>query len=126
MEVHITDAVAATHDGLRRRSECKTDTWREVVAVWVDGRTVLDGTVFRKDHGQRLRVKVRQDVVLLPHWRRVFVARAKIDRQTIVHPDVILRVDEVHVLAHVRDQDVAQRERAAQAEHEVRQVVEVV
>ena len=58
--------------------------------------------------------------------RRVLVAQAEVQRQLVVDAEVVLHVGEVHVLAQVGDQDVAERVLAAQAEHEVGEVVEVV
>ena len=74
----------------------------------------------------RDRIVVGQDVVLLVVRRRVLVAEADVQRQLVVHPPVVLQVGEVHPLAQVGDQDVAERVLAAEAEHEVGQVVDVV
>src|SRR5215203_5231252 len=56
--------------------------------------------------------------------RGVFVTQAEVQRELIVHPEVVLHVTEVHLLTQVRDEDIADRELTAEAEHEIGEVVQ--
>ncbi len=58
--------------------------------------------------------------------RRIFVAQPEVERELEHQAEVVLQIREVHLLPQVRDQDVAERVLRAEAEHEIREVVQVV
>jgi hypothetical protein len=123
VEVDVADPVAPADHGLVVERPGEAEARAEVVAVGVHQRPVVDVAVARRNHGAARGVEVREDVVRLPLRRAVLVAQAEVERQLAVEPEVVLQVAEVQVLADLVDQDVAERVTAAQAEHEIGQVV---
>ncbi len=125
MEVHVADAVPAAEHRARSESVGEAEPGTEVVAVGGDQRTVFERAVAGHHHGPPLRVEVGQHVVAFPVRRGVLVAQPEIERELIGEPQVVLDIGEVHVLAQVGHQDVAEGIGAAEPQHEVGKVVHV-
>ena len=58
--------------------------------------------------------------------RGELVAQAHVDGQLLADLEVVLQIAEVHALLVIHNHRVVQRVTVAKAEHEVRQIVEVV
>ncbi len=120
VDVNIAEAPAAANHGAGREGVSDSDSRPEIVLVSIHQRSIGIG---RLDHADGLRIEVGQHVVGFVHRRCVLVAQADVQRQLVVHADVVLHVEEVQVLPHLRDQERADRIVRAQAEHEVGKVV---
>ena len=123
VEVDVAEPVAGAHHGLVVHRPRGAEARREVVAIRVHQRAVVDRAVLRADQRVGRRIEVGEEVVLLVLRRAVLVAQAGVERHVRADLDVVLEVAEVHPLAEVGEKRRDDRVRAAQAEHEVREVV---
>src|SRR6185503_10032750 len=79
VEVDVAHPVRRAQDGPGRGRPGEADAGREIVAVRLDQGPVLERAVAGLDHRARGRIEVRELVVPLDVWRRVFVAQAEVE-----------------------------------------------
>ena len=123
VEVDVADAVAAAEHRLAVDRERHAEARREVVAIGIDQRALVDRAVLRLDQRVRVGIEVGEEVVLLPLRRGELIAQPEVQRQPVGRPEVVLQIREVHPLAEVGDERVDDRVAVAQPEHEVGEVV---
>src|SRR6266545_509030 len=71
-------------------------------------------------------IEIGKVIVEFPLGRRVFVPYAEIEREFRRDFPIILQIKEMHVLAQIGDQDVAERVLAAKPEQKVGEIVKIV